>query len=65
MNEYRHGQRKPFYNVAWLAREEARPSTPDSSSSIPNLVYSPDLKDASKSHMHAKHKLGYADCKTG
>eukprot|EP00983_Pelagomonas_calceolata_P001913 64210-Pelagomonas_calceolata.AAC.1 len=27
----------PFYNIAWLDRAEARPSTPESSSSIPNL----------------------------
>eukprot|EP00983_Pelagomonas_calceolata_P065912 1148783-Pelagomonas_calceolata.AAC.4 len=54
----------PFYNIAWLAREEARPSTPESSSHIPILVYFPNLKDALKSYMHAKHKLGYADCKT-
>eukprot|EP00983_Pelagomonas_calceolata_P004858 158676-Pelagomonas_calceolata.AAC.1 len=36
-----------------------------SSSPIPNLIYFPDLKDALKSHMHATHRLGYADCKTG
>eukprot|EP00983_Pelagomonas_calceolata_P006071 201860-Pelagomonas_calceolata.AAC.1 len=35
----------PFYKTAWLAREEeARLSTPESSSPIPNLVYFPDLK---------------------
>eukprot|EP00983_Pelagomonas_calceolata_P052209 1142738-Pelagomonas_calceolata.AAC.1 len=55
---------KLFYNIAWLAQEEARPSTPESSPLIPNLVYSPDLKDALKSHMHAKHRLKYADSKT-
>eukprot|EP00983_Pelagomonas_calceolata_P065688 1148689-Pelagomonas_calceolata.AAC.3 len=33
----------PFYNIAWLAREEARPSTPGSSSPIPNLINFPDL----------------------
>eukprot|EP00983_Pelagomonas_calceolata_P056070 1144427-Pelagomonas_calceolata.AAC.4 len=54
-----------FFNIAWLAQDEARPSTPGSSSSVPNLVYFPNLKDALKSHMHAKHRLGYADCKTG
>eukprot|EP00983_Pelagomonas_calceolata_P032938 1032020-Pelagomonas_calceolata.AAC.1 len=27
----------PFYNFAWLAREKAKPSTPESSSPIPNL----------------------------
>eukprot|EP00983_Pelagomonas_calceolata_P058575 1145545-Pelagomonas_calceolata.AAC.2 len=30
-----------------------------------NLIYLPDLKDALKSHMHAKHRLGYAGRKTG
>eukprot|EP00983_Pelagomonas_calceolata_P121887 1160848-Pelagomonas_calceolata.AAC.2 len=45
----------PFNNIAWLAREEARPITPESSP-IPNLVYFPELKDALKSHMHAKHR---------
>eukprot|EP00983_Pelagomonas_calceolata_P057553 1145115-Pelagomonas_calceolata.AAC.1 len=55
---------QPFYNIAWLAREEARPSTPESPP-LPNIVYFPDLKDALKSHMHAKHRFGYADCKTG
>eukprot|EP00983_Pelagomonas_calceolata_P024797 780979-Pelagomonas_calceolata.AAC.1 len=29
------------------------------------LVYFPDLKEALKSHMHAKHRLGYAACKAG
>eukprot|EP00983_Pelagomonas_calceolata_P031408 985294-Pelagomonas_calceolata.AAC.1 len=28
----------PFYSIAWLAREEARPRTPEPSSPIPNLV---------------------------
>eukprot|EP00983_Pelagomonas_calceolata_P022113 694288-Pelagomonas_calceolata.AAC.1 len=55
----------PLYSIAWLAREEARPRTPESSSPIPNLVYFPNLKDALKSHLQAKHRLGYADCKTG
>eukprot|EP00983_Pelagomonas_calceolata_P132451 1161867-Pelagomonas_calceolata.AAC.4 len=27
----------PFYNIAWLARGEARPTTPESSIPIPNL----------------------------
>eukprot|EP00983_Pelagomonas_calceolata_P055490 1144168-Pelagomonas_calceolata.AAC.1 len=56
---------KPFYSVAWLAREEARPSTPKFSSPIPNLVYFSDLEHALKSHMHAKYRLGYVDCKPG
>eukprot|EP00983_Pelagomonas_calceolata_P008578 280705-Pelagomonas_calceolata.AAC.1 len=55
----------PFNNVAWLAREEARPSTPEPSSPIPNLVYFSDPKNALKSQMHAKHRLEYADRKTG
>eukprot|EP00983_Pelagomonas_calceolata_P077359 1153823-Pelagomonas_calceolata.AAC.3 len=28
----------PFYNIAWLAREEARPTTSELSSPIPNLI---------------------------
>eukprot|EP00983_Pelagomonas_calceolata_P066203 1148912-Pelagomonas_calceolata.AAC.1 len=55
----------PFYNIALLAREEARPTTPELSYPIPNLIYLSDLKDALKSHMHAKHRLGYVDRKTG
>eukprot|EP00983_Pelagomonas_calceolata_P003177 104167-Pelagomonas_calceolata.AAC.1 len=54
----------PFYNIAWLARKEASPSTPESFSPTPNLIYFLDLKKALKSHMHAKHRPGYADCKT-
>eukprot|EP00983_Pelagomonas_calceolata_P087024 1156871-Pelagomonas_calceolata.AAC.1 len=54
----------PFYNIAWLAQEEARPSRLESSLHSQSSVL-PDLKDALKSHMHAKHRLGYADCKTG
>eukprot|EP00983_Pelagomonas_calceolata_P041222 1137971-Pelagomonas_calceolata.AAC.1 len=54
----------PFYYIAWLAQEEARPSTPETSSPIPDLMYFPDLKDALKSHMHAKLRLRYADHKT-
>eukprot|EP00983_Pelagomonas_calceolata_P034092 1067381-Pelagomonas_calceolata.AAC.2 len=30
-----------------------------------HLVCFPDLKNSLKSHMHAKHRLGYADYKTG
>eukprot|EP00983_Pelagomonas_calceolata_P070029 1150601-Pelagomonas_calceolata.AAC.2 len=55
----------PFYNITWLAREEARPTTPELSSPIPNLICLPDLKDALKSHIHDKNGLGYADHKTG
>eukprot|EP00983_Pelagomonas_calceolata_P057967 1145306-Pelagomonas_calceolata.AAC.1 len=54
----------PLYNVLWLAREVARPKTPELPSSIPNLIYFPDLKDAFNSHMHAEHRLGYAGRKT-
>eukprot|EP00983_Pelagomonas_calceolata_P063298 1147670-Pelagomonas_calceolata.AAC.3 len=36
----------PSFYIAWLAQEEARPSTPVLSSPIPNLIYFPDLKDA-------------------
>eukprot|EP00983_Pelagomonas_calceolata_P089551 1157324-Pelagomonas_calceolata.AAC.1 len=50
-----------FYIFAWLAWEEAIPSTPGSSSPISNLMHFPDLKGAFKSHMHAKHRHGYAD----
>eukprot|EP00983_Pelagomonas_calceolata_P012474 400117-Pelagomonas_calceolata.AAC.1 len=49
----------------WLASEEADPRPPQSHPPSPRLSYLPDLKIALKSHMHAKHKLGYADRKTG
>eukprot|EP00983_Pelagomonas_calceolata_P058518 1145525-Pelagomonas_calceolata.AAC.1 len=54
-----------FYNFVWLAQKEARSGTSESSSPIPNLIYFSDLKNASKFHMHAKHRLGYAELKTG
>eukprot|EP00983_Pelagomonas_calceolata_P039665 1137276-Pelagomonas_calceolata.AAC.1 len=54
----------PFYNIAWLAWEEARPSTPVCSSPIPNLIL-PRPEGCLESYMHAKHRLGYADRKTG
>eukprot|EP00983_Pelagomonas_calceolata_P052958 1143082-Pelagomonas_calceolata.AAC.2 len=47
----------PFYNIAYLAWKEARPSTPELSSPIPNLIHFPDLKNALEFHMHAKHRL--------
>eukprot|EP00983_Pelagomonas_calceolata_P073124 1152016-Pelagomonas_calceolata.AAC.2 len=54
-----------FYNIAWLAWAEARPSSSKSSSPIPNLMFLLDLKDALESYMHVKHRLVYADHKTG
>eukprot|EP00967_Tisochrysis_lutea_P127881 scaffold218096_cov31-Tisochrysis_lutea.AAC.1 len=57
--------RTPFYNIARLAREEARPSTYKSSSPTPNRIYFPELKDTSKSQMHAKHRTVYVDSETG
>eukprot|EP00983_Pelagomonas_calceolata_P057440 1145065-Pelagomonas_calceolata.AAC.1 len=36
----------PLKDIAWLAREEARPSTFESSFPIPNPMYFSDLKDA-------------------
>eukprot|EP00983_Pelagomonas_calceolata_P124543 1161118-Pelagomonas_calceolata.AAC.2 len=47
----------PFYNTAWLAREEARLSTPEFSLPIPNLRYFPVLEDALKCHIHVTHRL--------
>eukprot|EP00983_Pelagomonas_calceolata_P049461 1141528-Pelagomonas_calceolata.AAC.2 len=44
----------PFYNIAWLAREEARPTTPELPSTIPNRICFPELKDALNSYMHDK-----------
>eukprot|EP00983_Pelagomonas_calceolata_P083155 1156099-Pelagomonas_calceolata.AAC.1 len=55
----------PFYNIAWLAQEETRPSAPESFFPVPNLMYFPDLKDALKSHVHSKNGLEYADRKSG
>eukprot|EP00983_Pelagomonas_calceolata_P048504 1141064-Pelagomonas_calceolata.AAC.2 len=31
----------------------------------PKITYLPNLQNALKSHMHAKHRLGYANPKTG
>jgi ribonuclease HI len=55
----------PFHNSTWLAQEETEPRPSRSRPSSPRLKYLPDLKNALKSHMHAKHKLGYANRKTG
>eukprot|EP00983_Pelagomonas_calceolata_P133218 1161944-Pelagomonas_calceolata.AAC.25 len=55
----------PFHNTTWLAREETHSRPPQSHPSCPRVRYLPDLKNALKSHMHVKHKLGYADRDTG
>eukprot|EP00983_Pelagomonas_calceolata_P128106 1161478-Pelagomonas_calceolata.AAC.2 len=55
----------PFHNTTWLARKgtDSRPSQPHPS--YPRLRHLPGLTSALKSHMHAEHKLSYADRKPG
>eukprot|EP00983_Pelagomonas_calceolata_P075198 1152884-Pelagomonas_calceolata.AAC.2 len=55
----------PFHSTIWLAREETDSRPSQSCPSSPRLRLLSDLKNALKSHMHTKHKLGYADRKTG
>jgi len=58
----------PFTQIFWLAKEEKRvrtTGTPTGPPPAPKLTYLPNLQDALKSHMHTKHKLGYANAKTG
>ncbi|KAF5838927.1 hypothetical protein DUNSADRAFT_1943 [Dunaliella salina] len=57
----------PFTNVLWLAKEK-RVHAADTCAGPPpahKLTYFPNLQDALKSHMHSKHKLGYANAKRG
>ena len=59
----------PFYNTTWLAFENAiqpNANAPEPlQPSTPNLRHFSNLHNALKSHMHIKHKLGYADPRTG
>eukprot|EP00983_Pelagomonas_calceolata_P086626 1156794-Pelagomonas_calceolata.AAC.5 len=55
----------PFHNTTWLAREETDYRPSQSHPSSPRLRHLPDLENALNSHMHVKHKLGYADRNTG
>jgi ribonuclease HI len=57
----------PFTNIFWLAKEERvhAAGTPTGPPPAPMLTYFPNLQDALKSHMHSKHKLGYANAQTG
>eukprot|EP00983_Pelagomonas_calceolata_P124987 1161170-Pelagomonas_calceolata.AAC.2 len=54
----------PFPHLFWLAREEKREHTADISTAPepnPKITCLPNLQDALKSHMHTKHRLGYAN----
>jgi hypothetical protein len=58
----------PFTHIFWLAKEEKRVHAAGTSTGpppAPRLTYLPNLQDALKSHMHDKHKLGYANARTG
>eukprot|EP00983_Pelagomonas_calceolata_P077719 1153974-Pelagomonas_calceolata.AAC.2 len=58
----------PFSHLFWLAKEEKREQTAGTSTALapnPIITYLPNLQNALKSHMHTKHRLGYADFKTG
>eukprot|EP00983_Pelagomonas_calceolata_P120218 1160683-Pelagomonas_calceolata.AAC.6 len=60
--------RNPFTHVFWLAKEENKVHSAGTCTGpppAPKLTYLPNVQDALKSHMHSKHKLGYADAKTG
>jgi len=58
----------PFSQIFWLAKEETREhaaSTSTAPASTPKLTYLSNLQAALQLHMHDKHKLGYANAKTG
>jgi ribonuclease HI len=53
----------PFTNTFWLANRDIHQHPTNTSSShtaTPKLTYLPNLQGDLKSHMHAKHRLGYA-----
>ena len=41
------------------------PGTSTAPTPNPKIIYLPNLQNALKSHMHTKHRLGYANSKTG
>ena len=54
----------PFYDIHWLAHKRPeQQNTHDNPTSNP--TYLSNLHDNLKSHMHSRHKLGYANSKTG
>eukprot|EP00983_Pelagomonas_calceolata_P007977 260281-Pelagomonas_calceolata.AAC.1 len=58
----------PFSHLFWLAKEEKREltaSTPTTPATNPRITYLPNLQNALKFCMHMKHRLAYADSKTG
>jgi len=59
----------PFHNITWLAFEDATrnhtTATRSPNPPAPALKHFPNLHNALKSHMHSKHRLGYANSKTG
>eukprot|EP00983_Pelagomonas_calceolata_P038107 1136677-Pelagomonas_calceolata.AAC.2 len=58
----------PFFHLFWLAKEEKKELTAGTSTAPapdPQITYLPNLQSALKSHMHTKHRLGYANPKTG
>eukprot|EP00983_Pelagomonas_calceolata_P119986 1160657-Pelagomonas_calceolata.AAC.6 len=58
----------PFSHLFWIAKEEKREHTASKSTAPaphPKITYLPNPQNALKSHMHAKHRLGYANSMTG
>jgi len=58
----------PFSQIFWLAKEETREHVASTSTApvpTPKYTYLSNLQAALQLHMHSKHKLGYANNKTG
>ena len=56
--------RNPFHDITWLAHKRPeQQNTRDNPAANPTYLY--NLHDNLKSHMHSRHKLGYANSKTG
>eukprot|EP00983_Pelagomonas_calceolata_P016606 523996-Pelagomonas_calceolata.AAC.1 len=58
----------PFSHIFWLAKEGKKEHTAGTSTAPalnPKITYLLNLQNALKSHMHTKHRLGYANSKTG
>eukprot|EP00983_Pelagomonas_calceolata_P056520 1144618-Pelagomonas_calceolata.AAC.1 len=58
----------PFSRLFWLAKEEKREPIAGTSTApapCPKITYLSNLQNALKSHMHTKHRLKYANFKTG
>ena len=57
----------PIFDISWLVVEEVinlQGSGTEAPQHNPRLTYLPNLQAALKSHMHSKHRLGYANSKT-